>query len=126
MAEEYLDAVHEVATLDDEECDELRGVYLAAAELAEVSAFVEQLLCQLVHVGYLGHGDDGEASQVAVHEHGLCVGVADDADACLALELVQLGLEACAEVCVLEVVDAAQEFARITERGHAATFRAKM
>ena len=46
--------------------------------------------------------------------------------ACFALELVQLRLEARAEVSAFEVVDAAQELARVAQSGHAATFRTKM
>ena len=126
MLEHLFDAVHEVLALDDEQGDELCGVYLAAAELAEVSALFEELLSQFLLVAYLRYGDDGEAAQVAVHEHGLRVGVADDADARLACELVQFRLEACAEVGAFQVVDTAEEFACVAQGGHAAAFRTEV
>ena len=126
MEEQLLYAIYEVLALYDEESDEFRLIDFAAAELAEMSAFIEQLLCQFLLILDFCYGDDGKASQMAVHEHGLSIGVADDAYARVALKLVEFRLEACPKVCAFEVVDASQELARFVQSGYATAFRAEM
>jgi hypothetical protein len=42
---------------------------------------------------------------MGVHEHWLGVGVADDADACVAFELLQFAFEPSSEVRTFKIVD---------------------
>ena len=76
--------------------------------------------CYLFEIVDLGNGDEGEAPQVAVEEHGLRVCVAYDANARCAVKLWQFRLESCAEICVFKIVDGALEALLLAIRCHTA------
>ena len=113
-----LDAVHEVLALGDEEGHQLGGVGEAHAQLGEVLLVGEAVVDQLVDVVDFGHRTDGELAQVRVDDDGLRVGVADDADAEVALKLIHAHLiaELGAEIGILDVMDRAVEHGAVV--GH--------
>ena len=81
VAEHVFDAFDKRFSLNKEQGDEFSLVGLAGGKLGKVHVLLQQLLRQGFDVVDLGHGDDGEAAQVGIDDQGLCVGVADDADA---------------------------------------------
>ena len=100
-----LDAVDEVLALGDEQCHKFRRVGVAMTQLSEVLFVVEALLLEFLDVGDLGHCHDGELAKMRVHHNRLCVGVADDSDAAVAHEFVDLVLEFRSEVRAFQAVD---------------------
>lgn len=121
---DILDAFDKVLALDDEQGDEFGLVGLAGAELGEVHVLPEQLLFELGDVDNLGHGDDGKTAEVGIENDGLRIGVADDADAGVALELVQLVFKLRTEISTFQIVDGAVETVSLpVVSGHTATFR---
>ena len=64
---------------------------------------------------------------MGVHEQWLGVGIGNDTYALLAMELMKLALEFCAEICALKIVYGTFEaLCLLAECGHAATFSPKM
>ena len=124
MLIDILDAFDKVLALDDEQGDEFGLVGLAGAELGEVHVLPEQLLFEFGNVDNLGHGDDGKTAEVGIEDDGLRIGVADDADAGVTLELVELVLELGAEIGAFQVVNGTVEAAGFRIVGsHTATLR---
>ena len=121
------DAVYEVLSLGDEEGHQLGGVGEAHAQLGEVLLVGEAVVDQLVNVVDFGHRADGELAEVRVDDDGLCVGVADNADAEVALKLIHAHFiaELSAEIGILDVVDRTVEHSAVI--GHyARTLGAEM
>ena len=111
-----VDAVDERVAHVDEQGHQLRLVNLVGTHLAEVHAQGEQLVGNLALVVDLRHRTHRIAPQVRVHDDGLRVGVADDADALVAAEVVEFVLELRAEVVAFQRVDGAAEAALLVER----------
>ena len=72
------------------------------------------MLCQefvgnFARIEDMGHGDHGVTPEVGVHNDGLRVGVADDSQASVALEVVELILKFRTEITTLQTVYGAAE-----------------
>ena len=106
---DILYAFHEVVLAGDHERDELGGVRRTRAQLGELLVAVEALLFQLLDIVDFGYCRDGKSTQMRVHHDGLRVGVADDADAGIALELAEVVGEFRPEIAVLNVVNGTAE-----------------
>ena len=119
-------AINKALAAGDEQSDEFGGVRLAAGHFAEVVALIEEFAGEFFQVVDFRHGDDGHFPQMGVDDDGLGVGIRDDADASLARELLQFLLEACAEVLIFEVVDAAVESFLRRESGQTTALGAKV
>ena len=66
---------------------------------------IQQMPANLLLVVDLSNSDQGETSQVAVHEHRLSIGVANDAYAAETVKTVQFTFKLAPEIIVLKVVD---------------------
>ena len=86
----------------------------------------QECLCQLFHIVNLSYSDQGETTQMAVHQHRLRIGITDDTDTTIPHETVKLGLKTSAEIGILQIMDAAIKAVLNGERGHTGTFGAKM
>ena len=102
-----VDAVNERVTHINKECHQLRLVQVVGALLAEVHALCQQLVGNLAQVVDFCHRHHGIAPQVGDDDDGLRVGVADDAQSLVALEVAQLVLELRTEIVALQRVDGA-------------------
>ena len=74
-------------------------------EFCQYIARIEEFLCYLFHVVDFSYSNDGKASQVGIHQQRLSIGIAYDANTFFAKELWQVVLKACAEVCILKIVN---------------------
>ena len=110
---DVLYALHEVLFAGDHERDELGGVRRTGAQFGELLVAVEALLFQLLDIVDFGYCRDGKSTQMRVHHDGLRVGVADDADAGVALELAEVVGEFRPEIAVLNVVNGTAEQLRV-------------
>ena len=114
-------AVHQVVLLVDEGGGQLGGVDLARAHGHELVAVVgEVFLDQLLRIVDDAHRGDGVQAQVGPHQQGLGVGVADAADAALAVKLGQVLFKFGSERSVLNGVDLPLEAVLLIVDQHAA------
>ena len=88
--EDVLDACHKILTFYNKEGNKFGGIDSSAGELTQVHVLAQQLLCQFLHVVDFGHRNQGETSQVAVHQHGLGIRIADDSNSAVTLESIYL------------------------------------
>ena len=124
---DVLDAFAESLALRNEQGHKLCLIGGTLREFGEVHVLVEQLLCKLLNVDDLCHRADGEASKVRIEDDGLCVGVANHADARrAALKSVERRLELGAEVRALQIVDGACKSFFLTVHRHTATAGSEM
>ena len=63
---------------------------------------------------------------MGIHQHRLCILIADHTDAAVALELVQLVFKAGTEVFVFQIVYTAQKSAFLTVRSQSTPSRSEM
>ena len=82
----------------------------------------QQFFFEFFYVVYFGDGNDGEFSQMATDDDGLCIGIADDTDSRITREFGKFGFEFRAEVGVFYIVDRPFENA-IFIRHDTGTFR---
>ena len=114
-------AVHQILLLVDEGGGELGGVDLSGAHGHELMAVVgEVALNELLGVVDDAHRGDGVQPQVGAHQQGLGIGVADAADAAVAVEVGQIPLKLGAEGGVFNVVDLALKAVLLVVYDHAA------
>ena len=77
-------------------------------------SFGKELLAKLILIVYLGHRDKGKSAQVAVHQHWLCVCVADYTYSRVTLELVQFVLKTSPEIGIFQIVNTAEKLTFFT------------
>ena len=85
-------------------------------------SLLHQFVGNLPQVVDLSHSHDGIAAQMRVDDNGLRVGVANDAQSLMPLELVQFILEAGAEIVAFQRVDRAMESAFLVESNQSGAF----
>ena len=116
--EHILDALHEALALDYQKRNELGRVDFSATELAQRQIHIQEMLRDLLLIVDFRHGDDGESSEVGVHQEGLCVGVADDTYARASLEFGEFLFEFRSEVVAFKAVDTSEEAGLRVVGGH--------
>ena len=85
MFEYVLDTFGEGSSLYDKQCDEFRLIGVARTKFGEVHILVEKVFFQFLDIRYFSDCDDGEAAEVGIDDNGLCICVADNAYAGIAL-----------------------------------------
>ena len=114
------DAVFKGVLAVDESGDQLGGVDAPAGHGVKVGAALQQRFCKLLEVVDDADGADGINAQVRMDEHGLRVGVADAADAGIALHLGNVAFKFCPKGAVFNVVNISLKAKVGRDAGHAA------
>ncbi len=114
-----------VVGLTDEHGHHFGGVYLTGRGVGKVAFALEGPLDKRLLVVDLAHGDDAEGAHVGAHDQRLGVGVADHADAEMAVEAVQVRFELGPEIAVFDIVDGPLD-TRAVAHGHAAAAGAQV
>ena len=97
------------AVVYDEQGNEFCDIYLTAAELAQVHVLGKQFFTYFFLIVDLSHSNQGKPAQVAVHQHGLCIGITYYANSAAAAKTVKFTFKLTSEIIVFKVVYAALE-----------------
>ena len=126
LTEHQVNALYEVVAHINHQGNDLGLVDVVCREFAQVHAVCEEFVGELAQVVDLSHSGYRISPEVRVYEYRLGIGVADNANTLVAVEIIELVFEFRAEVVSLYTVNLTIKAPFTVESNHTGTFCAEV